>query len=206
MKQEQIIKDKGSRSGYNNNNVFAKFKEKLKSRGIRGLLYLHRQFILSCPNINKITLNDLKNIFQSQHISLNDFEYNEIFNKFKKDKYLDFPLFIREFKKELNDTKLNYVEDVFSQLNINENERVPIEYIKKKYDAKNHPEVISGKKNEEENLLEFIDCFEINFDLLNPNINDNFVDFEIFANFYEYVAFVYDNDEIFGKILKSTFH
>ena len=78
--------------------------------------------------------------------------------------------------------------------------------LKKKYDAKNHPEVISGKKNEEENLLEFIDCFEINFDLLNPNINDNFVDFEIFDNCYEYVAFVYDNDEIFGKILKSTFH
>ena len=33
-----------------------------------------------------------------------------------------------------------------------------------------------------------------------------FVDFEIFDNFYEYVAFFYDNDEIFGKILKSTFH
>ena len=196
----------GSRSGYNNNNALEKFKEKLKSRGIRGLLYLHRQFILSCPNTNKITLNDLKNIFQSQHISLNDFEYNEIFNKFKKDKYLDFPLFIREFKKELNDTKLNYVEDAFSKLDINENERIPIEYIKKKYDAKNHPEVISGKKNQEENLLEFIDCFGINFDLLNPNINDNFVDFEIFANCYEYVAFVYDNDKIFGKILKSTFH
>ena len=126
--------------------------------------------------------------------------------KFKKDKYLDFPLFIREFKKELNDTKLNYVEDVFSKLDINENERVPIEYIKKKYDAKNHPEVISGKKNQEEKLLEFIDCFEINFDLLNPDKNINFVDFEIFENCYEYVAFFYDNDEIFGKILKSTFH
>ncbi len=65
MKQEQIIKDKGSRSGYNNNNVLEKFKEKLKSKGIRGLLYLHRQFILSCSNTNKITLNDLKNIFRS---------------------------------------------------------------------------------------------------------------------------------------------
>ena len=65
MKQEQIIKDKGNRSCYNNNNVLEKFKEKLKSRGIRGLLYLHIQFILSCPNTNKITLNDLKNLFQS---------------------------------------------------------------------------------------------------------------------------------------------
>ena len=146
MKQEQIIKDQGSRSGYNKNNVLEKFKEKLKSRGIRGLLYLHRQFILSCPNTNKITLNDLKNIFQSQHISLNDFEYNEIFNKFKKDKYLDFPLFIREFKKELNDTKLNYVEDAFSKLDINENERVPIEYIKKNMMLKIILKLFLGKK------------------------------------------------------------
>ena len=78
--------------------------------------------------------------------------------------------------------------------------------LKEKYDAKNHPDVISGKKTEEEKLLEFIDCFEINFDLLNQYSNVNFIDFEIFANFYEYVAFVYDNDKIFGKILTSTFH
>ena len=63
-----------------------------------------------------------------------------------------------------------------------------------------------GKKSEEEKLLEFIDCFEINFDLLNQDINNNYIDFETFANFYEYVAFVYDNDRNFANVLKSTFH
>ena len=117
------------------------------------------------------------------------------------------PLFIREFKKELNEEKLYYVENAYSILDKFQNEKVPIDYIKKNYDAKNHPEVISGKKNEEEKLLEFIDCFEINFDLLNlDNNNNNIVNFEIFANFYEYVAFVYENNDQFGIILKSTFH
>ena len=88
----------------------------------------------------------------------------------------------------------------------NQNEKIPIEYIKKCYDARNHPDVISGKKSEEEKLLEFIDCFEINFDLLNQDINNNYIDFETFANFYEYVAFVYDNDRVFANVLKSTFH
>ena len=79
------------------------------------------------------------------------------------------------------------------------------------YDAKNHPDVISGKKNEEEKLIEFIDCFEINNEILNYNNNDfniknNNIDFEIFANFYEYIAFVYDDDNIFGNIINSTFH
>ena len=194
-------------NNYNNNNPLEKLKEKLKIRGVRGLLYLHKQFLLSCPNTSKISLNDFKKILLSQHIFFSDSEYENIFYQFSKDNInLDFISFIREFKKELNKNKLNYVEDAYSILNINQNEKVPIEYIKRKYDAKNHPDVISGKKTEEEKLLEFIDCFEINFDLLNQYSNVNFIDFEIFANFYEYVAFVYDNDKIFGKILTSTFH
>ena len=45
MKQEQIIKDQGNRSGYNNNNVLEKFKEKLKSKGIRGYyIYIDNLF------------------------------------------------------------------------------------------------------------------------------------------------------------------
>lgn len=102
--------------------------------------------------------------------------------------------------------KLYYVEDTYSILDKNQSEKVPLEYIKKVYDAKNHPDVISGKKSEEEKLLEFIDCFEINFDLLNPNNDNNYVDFQVFANFYEYIAFVYNNDKLFGTILLSTFH
>ena len=29
------------------------------------------------------------------------------------------------------------------------------------------------------------------------------VDFEIFANFYEYVAFIYPNDDVFRKVVES---
>ena len=76
------------------------------------------------------------------------------------------------------------------------------------FDAKNHPEVISGKKTEEEILLEFIDSFQINNYILNygNNNENNIIDFEIFANFYEYVAFVYENDNEFKNIVNSTFH
>ena len=203
----QKYKKNRNENNYNNNNPLQKLKEKLKIRGVRGLLYLHKQFLLSCPNTSKILLNDFKKILLSQHITFSDSEYENIFYQFSKDNlYLDFISFIREFKKELNEIKLNYVEDAYSVLNINQNEKVPIEYIKRKYDAKNHPDVILGKKTEEEKLLEFIDCFEINFDLLNQDINNNYIDFETFANFYEYVAFVYDNDRVFANVLKSTFH
>ena len=58
--------------------------------------------------------------------------------------------FIREFKKELNEDKLYYIENAYSILDINENNKGLIDGIKKYYDSKNHPDFISGKKNEEE--------------------------------------------------------
>ena len=190
-----------------NDNTIEKIRQKLKARGLRGLLYLHRQFILSCPNINKISFNQFKNILLGQHIILNDSEYSEIYYKYYNNNTFLLSLFIREFKKKLNEDKLYYVENAYSILDRNGNEKVPIEYINKCYDAKNHPDVLSGKKNEEEQLLEFIECFEINFNLLNEeNNNNNIVDFEIFANFYEYVAFIYNNTKQFGIIIQSTFH
>ena len=54
-------------------------------------------------------------------------------------------------------------------------------------------------------MLKFIYCFKLNLELLN-NQNNNFIDFELFANFYEYVAFVYDNDKQFENIIVSTWN
>ena len=73
------------------------------------------------------------------------------------------------------------------------------------YNSDNHPEVLNGKISSDEKMLEFIDCFELNLELLN-NQNNNFIDFELFANFYEYVAFVYDNDKQFENIIVSTWN
>ena len=160
---------------------------------------------MTCSNLMKITFNDFKNVLQGQHILFNESEYENLFEQFSKDDYLQFTLFIREFKKQLNETKLNYVENAFSILDSLNNGNVTINLIKMNYDVKNHPDVISGRKNEEEKLLEFIDCFEINNEILNNN-NNNYIDFEIFANFYEYVAFVYENDNEFGNIINATFH
>ena len=51
--------------------------------------------------------------------------------------------------------KINYIlfGYLILELDINENDKISIDYIKKYYDLKNHPNVISGKKNEEEQLL-----------------------------------------------------
>ena len=82
-----------------------------------------------------------------------------------------------------------------------------------KYDAKRHPDVLKGKNTEDEKVMEFIDCFNLCYNILrmdnkeqNNNEEEEYVDFEIFANFYEYVSFIYPRDKEFQNVITSTWN
>ena len=200
----------------NQNQSLLLLNDSLKSRGLRGILYLHLEFINSCQNLSKITFNDFLNVFEIQHINLPSQDIKNIFNTFisKNNKnYLDFSAFIRNYKQELNENKLSCVEQAFSNLDTNENDKVPLNIIKKLFKADKHPDVLNGLKKEEEIILEFLDCFNINYEILsldskiNNDINSQrIIDFEIFANFYEYVSFIYPNDKEFENIVNSSWN
>ena len=200
----------------NQNQSLLLLNDSLKSRGLRGILYLHLEFINSCQNLSKITFNDFLNVFEIQHINLPSQDIKNIFNTFisKNNKnYLDFSAFIRNYKQELNENKLSCVEQAFSNLDTNENDKVPLNLIKKVFKADKHPDVLNGLKKEEEIILEFLDCFNINYEILsldskiNNDINSQrIIDFEIFANFYEYVSFIYPNDKEFENIVNSSWN
>ena len=188
--------------------------EIIKSRGLRGLLYLHLEFVKSCPDLNKIIFNDFADIFEIQHINLQKPDIKNIFNTFSSKvnkNYLDFSSFFRNYKKELDQNKLECVEQAFSNIDINGNDKVPINLIRKQFKANKHPDVLNGLKKEEDIILEFLDCFNINYEIMNldfkieKGINNNrFVNFEIFANFYEYVSYIYPNDKEFENIVYSS--
>ena len=186
----------------------------LKGRNLRGILYLHLEFINSCQDLKKITFNDFVNVFEIQHIILPNSDLKNIFNSFSlNNTYLDFASFIRNYKKQLNENKLSFVEQAFCNVDINENDKVPLSLIKKKFKADKHPDVLNGLRKEEDVILEFLDCFNINYEILNLDFKNKkegnetgFVDFEIFANFYEYVSFIYSDDKDFEKIVNSAWN
>ena len=223
--QKRIFRPNSLKRGFNNNSnnglkensdmnininisPLERLSQKLKMRGLRGLMNLHKQFIFTCPNLSKITFPSFIQVLKNQKINLEKNEYYQIFSDFKNNNdTLDFPKFIRNFKKPLNDKRLSAVEDAFSLLDINSDDNIYIDTIKKKYNPKGNPLVKSGKKNEEEISTEFLDCFELNYNLLtavdNQNVT-NLVSFEEFANFYEYVSFLYDNDDDFVEMVNES--
>ena len=197
----------------NNNNdnksPLEKLTTKLKMRGLRGLMNLHKQFLFTCNNLSLISFSNFVTVLKNQKISLEINEYKQIFSKFRKEntKYLNFPKFIREFKKPLNEKRLEAVEDAFAKLDVDSNDNVFIDTIKRKYNPRGDPLILKGVKNEEEVSTEFLDCFELNYNLLtavdNQNVT-NVVSFEEFANFYEYVSFLYDNDSEFIQLVNDS--
>ena len=210
-----------------NKNKYDKDKEeslslltnKLLKRGLRGILYLYSQFLSFCPNVNKITYNDFCLVFKIQHIDLDTNTLRNIFNLYslknsnnEKETYLDFYSFMRTYKKELNENKLSSVEKAFSLIDKKGEDKVPLDVIKMKYSAKRHPDVLNGKYTEDEKIMEFLDCFQMCYEILKMDNreqrdeNGEFVDFEIFANFYEYVSFIYPKDKDFQYVISSTWY
>ena len=190
----------------------------LKKRGLRGILYLYSQFLKFCPNTNKITFNDFSLVFKIQHIDLDINTLKNIFNSYSiksngnEEAYLDFYSFIRTYKKELNENKLNAVEKAFTFIDKKGEDKVPLDVVKIKYNASNHPDVLNGKYTEDEKILEFLDCFNMCYEILKMDNkgqrdeNEYYVDFEIFANFYEYVSFIYPKDRDFQNVVSSTWN
>ena len=190
--------------------------KKLFKRGLRGILYLYSQFLSLCPDLNKISLNDFILVLKIQHLNLDINSAKKIFNMFSiklsEESFLDFYPFMRTFKKELNEYKLNIVEEAFSKIDTKGDDKVNLNVVKMKYNPSKHPDVLNGKYSEDEKIMEFLDCFGLCYEILKldsemkSNDNKDYVDFEIFANFYEYVSFIYPNDRDFEYVVRSTWN
>ena len=196
--------------------VLSLLTDKLFKRGLRGILYLYSQFLSLCPDLNKISFSDFILVLKIQHLNIDINSSKKIFNMFSiiqdEKSYLDFYSFMRTYKKELNEYKLNIVEEVFSKIDIKGTNKINLNELKMKYDASRHPDVLNGKFSEDQKIMEFLDCFELCYNILKLDSemkseeNKDYVDFEMFANFYEYVSFIYPKDKDFEYVIKSTWN
>ena len=79
--------------------------------------------------------------------------------------------------------------------------------IREKYNANNHPDVISCKKTEEEVLAEFLDTFEYQFSLLNDEKeNEGKISFEEFLDYYNNISLGIKDDDYFEEMIKGVFN
>ena len=193
----------------NQENVYEKIKTKLMLRGISGLITLENNFRnLDEDNSQTIGINQFKKCLNNFRFNLPDDDIIQIFSDLDQEQTgkINYDEFIRVVRGEIPENRKKIVENVFYKvLDKNKNGNSNLEIINNEYVAKNHPDVLNGKKNEEEVFQEFINTFEGNHYYLNGDDGtDGIVDLNEFVDYYESVSSFIKNDADFENLVNCV--
>jgi calcyphosin len=149
--------------------VLVKFREKISSRGTRGIFGIRRSFMIADDNNSKsIDFAEFKKLIKDYRYEINDGDIKKLFNIFDSNENgeIDYDEFLRSIVGEMNDFRRGLAKRAFAKMDKNGNGKLEVDDIRGVYNAKFHPDVKSGKKTEDEVLAEFLDNFEYHFSLL----------------------------------------
>ena len=202
--------DNTNNNKINADEILKKMKNKMIARGTRGIMSIRRAFMIADDDNSKtVNLNEFKKFCHDYRLGFNEDEVKELFKKFDKDNSgnIDYDEFIYNIEGEMNNFRKNIVKKVFDKLDKNKNGLIELDDIRENYNAKKHPDVISGKKNEEEVLAEFLDNFEYHFSLLNSNkTKDGKITFDEFCEYYNNISMSISDDRYFESIMNSAWN
>ena len=189
--------------------IIEKIRNKLLPNGIKGISQIIENFRkIDTDNSQGIDYEEFKkasNIFQ---FNLNENELEKAFIAFDRNNngIIEYDEFLRTIRGEMNDYRKKIVFNAFRSIDINKNGAVNINYIKNQYNAKNHPDVKSGKKNENEVYNDFIYYFDIAYNYLNGSQGDGYVIFDDFLEYYQNISMFIENDDYFELLVNSEWN
>jgi len=76
--------------------------------------------------------------------------------------------------------------------------------IKGVYTAKSHPDVLAGRKSEEQILMEFLETFEVHHSIRNNDAPDHIVTKEEFEEYYNNISASIDDDKYFEVMMNNA--
>jgi Ca2+-binding EF-hand superfamily protein len=184
-------------------------KEVLNERGVQGICSIARNFrIIDENNSQTIDFEDFKHVCNMYNFGLDENQLKIIFSNFDTENTgeIDYDEFIRTIRGEMNEFRQSLVQKVFDKLDIKKSGEISFKELSSKYNVKNHPDVISGKINEEEALKEFMDTFQETYNYLCGTETNNIITIEEFLEYYENVSMTIDEDEYFEYLLNNTWN
>ena len=97
---------------------------------------------------------------------------------------------------------------LFESFDKNRKGFIDIDDLRNAYNPKNHPDVISGKKTEDEVLAEFLDNLQYHFSLLKSDKEqeNNKINIEEFLAFFNNISAGIEDDYYFENIIKAGFN
>ena len=110
---------------------------------------------------------------------------------------------LRLIRGNINENRKNLITDQFNNINIKNEQWVNTIYLKSIYNSKEHPEVILGRKNENEIFTEFNYTLDI---FLNIKKRENKINYKDFIEYYIPISSSIDNDNYFENMIKGVWN
>ncbi len=131
-----------------------------------------------------------------------------LFNAFdtNRDGTLNIDEFLMAIRGELNQKRLDLVKKAFAKIDRDGSGSLDINDIKDSYNASKHPDVIEGKRTEEQILIEFLETFEAHHNLREGTETDGRVTEEEFIEYYKNISVSIDNDDYFYLMMNNSWN
>jgi len=113
--------------------------------------------------------------------------------------------FLRAITGEMNEFRRNLATQAFKKMDVSGDGVLDINDIRISYSAKKHPDVMMGKKTEDEVLYEFLDTFEAHYAIKNPGSRDGAIQLPEWLEYYNNISCNIDLDEYFELMIKNCY-
>lgn len=143
-------------------------------------------------------------------IGMNDKQIVAVFDMFDRDGSGDvsYDEFLRMIRGEMNEFRVAIAKKAFVIMDKDKSGKLDINDIRQNFNAKEHPDVKSGKKKEDEILGEFLDTFEDHFADVKgqEDSRDGIINMMEWIEYYNNVSMSVDDDQYFEAMMNSAWN
>lgn len=193
--------------GQNPEQLADAMKAKLATRGAKGLIGLARQFkIMDDDNSKNLNKSEFGKAIGDFALGFNKQQCDSLFGYFDVDGSgtIEYDEFLRAIRGPMNQTRQASVLKAFKKLDADGNGWIDISDVRGVYNGKKHPDVLSGKKTEDDILKEFLSTFEMAHNMRNNSAPDYVVTKDEFCEYYNNVSMSIDDDAYFLQMIATA--
>lgn len=147
---------------------------------------------------------------KSYRITSDPLEMQAIFDEFDPDDNgeIVYDEFLREIMGPMNARRQQLVKKAFKVIDKDGSGVLDITDIRDRYNAKKHPDVMSGKQTEEDILYEFLDTFEAAYSIRHGDSKsrDKSVNQDEWLEYYQNISASIENDDYFDLMMTNTWN
>lgn len=162
---------------------------------------------MDAGNLNAINLKDFRRVMSDYRLGLTEPECNEMFQAFDVDNSgkIAYEEFITIIRGKLSEERKNCILLAFERLDPHKQGFCDMAALKELYNPSNHILVKAGKKSEDDELLDFLETFDIHHKILwkgDPMGTD--IGYDEFEEYYAFISPTIEDDAEFEELMRGV--